>query len=129
MDSIANMLTIIRNAQMARRAKVAVPYSAMNLLLVKILQKEGFVGQYEKSGKKLNKNIEIVLKYDSEGKPAMSSIKRISKPSRRVYRKILELKPVKQGYGAAIVSTPKGVLSDSEARKLKVGGEVICEVW
>ena len=114
---------------MARRAKVAVPYSAMNLLLVKILQKEGFVGQYEKSGKKLNKNIEIVLKYDSEGKPAMSSIKRISKPSRRVYRKILELKPVKQGYGAAIVSTPKGVLSDSEARKLKVGGEVICEVW
>ncbi|MEK7120012.1 MAG: 30S ribosomal protein S8 [Patescibacteria group bacterium] len=129
MDSIANMLTIIRNAQMARHTKVAVPYSAMNLLLVKILQREGFIGQYEKSGKKLNKSLEIVLKYDSEGKPVMSSIKRVSKPSRRVYCKISELKPVKQGYGMAIVSTPKGVLSDSEARKLKVGGEVICEVW
>lgn len=129
MDSIANMLTIIRNAQMARHTKVAVPYSAMNLLLVKILQKEGFIGQYEKSGKKLNKTIEIILKYDSEGKPVMSSIKRVSKPSRRVYCKISELKPVRQGYGMAIVSTPKGVLSDSEARKLKVGGEVICEVW
>jgi small subunit ribosomal protein S8 len=123
------MLTIIRNAQMARRNKVVVPYSAMNLLLIKILQKEGFIGQYEKNGKKINKNIEIILKYDSEGKPAISNIKRISKPSRRVYCKISELKPVKQGYGMAIVSTPKGVLSDSEARKLKVGGEVICEVW
>ena len=123
------MLTIIRNAQMARHTKVAVPYSAMNLLLVKILQREGFIGQYEKSGKKLNKSLEIILKYDSEGKPVMSSIKRVSKPSRRVYCKISELKPVKQGYGMAIVSTPKGVLSDSEARKLKVGGEVICEVW
>jgi len=129
MDSIANMLTIIRNAQMARHTKVAVPYSAMNLLLVKILQKEGFIGQYEKNGKKLNKTLKIILKYDSEGKPVMSSIKRVSKPSRRVYCKISELKPVRQGYGVAIVSTPKGVLSDSEARKLKVGGEVICEVW
>ena len=123
------MLTIIRNAQMARLAKATVSYSAMNLFLIKILQREGFVSQYEKNRKKLNKSIEIVLKYDSEGKPVMSSIKRISKPSRRIYCKITELKPVKRGYGMAIVSTPKGVLSDNEARRLKVGGEVICEVW
>lgn len=123
------MLTIIRNAQMARRNKVAAPYSSMNLFLVKILQKEGFIGQYEKNGKKLNKSLEIILKYDSEGKPAITNIQRISKSSRRIYRKLSELKPVRQGYGMMIVSTPKGLLSDSEARKLKVGGEIICEVW
>lgn len=129
MDPIANLLTMIRNAQRAKRLKVTVPYSTMNLLLVKTLQKEGFIGQYEKGGKKLNKSLEIILKYDSEGKGVISNIQRVSTPGRRWYMKASELTPVKQGYGLRILSTPKGVMSDKEARKSRVGGEVLCEVW
>jgi small subunit ribosomal protein S8 len=125
MDTIGNVLTKIRNAQMARHESVEVPYSNLTWSLVNILQKEGFIKEVEKKGRKENRLIEINLKYNAE-EPAIQSLNRISKPSKRIYAKYAEIYPRKGR--VAILSTPKGLLTDREARKNKIGGEVICEI-
>ena len=128
MNPISNMLTAIKNAQAVFHPTVEVPFSNLNYEIAKILEKKRFVEKVEKKGKKIKKIIEITLKYDNEI-PAISGLKRISKPGQRIYFKAKKIKKVKGGYGVAIISTPKGLMTDKEAKKQKLGGEVICEVW
>ncbi|MFA4998769.1 MAG: 30S ribosomal protein S8 [Candidatus Paceibacterota bacterium] len=128
MYPIADMLNRIRNAQAVQKETVEVPFSNMNLEIAKILEKNDFVGKAEKKGKKTKKIIEIALKYDGKS-PAVSGLKVISKPGQRIYVQSKNIKIVRGGYGISIVSTSKGLMTNKEARKQKVGGELICEVW
>ena len=129
MDPIADMLTSIRNAQAARKETVSVPYSKIKMEIAKVLAKEKFIKEADHKGKKINKIIDIVLNYDSLNRPAITSLKRVSKPSRRIYSPSSKIKKIRQGFGFQILSTPKGILSGKEARREKIGGEVICEVY
>jgi len=128
-DPIADMLTRIRNAKMVGKTSVYVPYSKIKMAIANTLEKEGLVESCEKKGKKIRKSIEIKLKYDQDGTSRITDMKRVSKPSQRIYKGYNELFSVKQGFGLAILSTPEGVMTEKEAKKKKVGGEVLCEVW
>jgi len=129
MDPIADMLTSIRNAQAARKETVSVPYSKIKMEIAKVLAKEKFIKEADHKGKKINKMIDIVLNYDSLNRPTITNLKRVSKPSRRIYSPYSKIKKIRQGFGSQILSTPKGILSGKEARREKIGGEVICEVY
>lgn len=129
MDPISDMLTRIRNAKSVGHQTVVLPYSQIKMAILKIFKKEGFISDFEKKGKKTKKNIVVNLHYHKDGTSYITNLKRISRPGQRIYKKSLEIFPVKQGYGIAIFSTPEGLLTDKEARRKKVGGEVICEVW
>jgi small subunit ribosomal protein S8 len=135
-DVISDMLVAIKNAQAVKKSEVFIPFSKFKFEIAKILEKEGFIERVEKVKRKIKKGktkpkpfLKIILKYDEEGNGAISGIKRISKPGQRIYKSYRELKPVKSGYGIAILTTSKGVMTDKKARKLKVGGEVVCEIW
>ncbi len=128
MDPIADMFSAIKNAYAVSKETVTVPYSKIKMEIARFLQKEDYIKDAIKRGKRVKKSIEIVLLYKN-GAPALSELKRISKPSRRVYLPVKQIRPVLQGYGMMILSTPKGVLSDKTARKGKVGGEVIGKVF
>jgi len=128
MDPIADMLTIIRNGLAVKKATVEFPFSKLKFEIAKILEKEGLIEKAEKKGRG-KKVIEITLKYLSDEEPAISGLKRISKPGQRIYLKSKEVKKVKGGYGFSIISTSKGLLTNKEARKQNSGGEVICEIW
>ena len=129
MDPIADMLTSIRNAQAARKETVTIPYSKIKMEIAKVLAKEKFIKEADHKGKKINKMIDIVLNYDSLNRPTITRLKRVSKPSRRIYSPYSKIKKIRQGFGSQILSTPKGILSGKEARREKIGGEVICEVY
>ena len=128
-DPITDMLNRIRNAQAVRHQTVEVPYSNLKQKLAEILVREGFLDRIEKRRKKEQKIIEVYPKYSADRSPVISGLKRISKPSQRVYKKSKEIRKIRGGYGIAIISTPQGLMTDKEARKKKVGGEVICEIW
>lgn len=125
MDPIADMLTRIRNGIMAKHNSVDVPYSKMKFEIARILMEEGYINNFEVKGRILN----IQLKYAEEGKPIIYGLERVSKPSKRYYVGVKEIPKVKGGLGIAILSTPKGILTDKEARKKRVGGEVLCFVY
>lgn len=127
-DPIADLLTQIRNAQALSSLEVRIPFSKLKYEVAKILEKEKFVGKVDKMGKKTRKVIKINLKYEN-GKPIISGLKRISKPGRRVYLPVKRIRQVRGGYGLAVISTPKGIMSNKEARKQRVGGEILCEIW
>jgi len=128
MDPISNMLTSIRNALAVGHPTVNVPFSNLKYKIAKILGKEDFIEKAEKKGKGVKKSLEITLKY--EGKvPAISGLKRISKPGQKIYLPYKKIKKVKEGLGIAIISTSKGLMTNKETRKQKLGGEVICEIW
>lgn len=129
MQNIANFLNKIKNAQVVSKKTVKFPFSKMIFQIAKILEKEKFIEEVEKKGKGPKKFIKIVLKYKENNLPAISGFKMISTPSRRIYKRAKEIKKVKGGLGIAIISTSKGLLTDKEARKENVGGEVICEIW
>jgi small subunit ribosomal protein S8 len=129
MDIIADMLTIIRNAQAVKKETVAIAHSKLKMEILKVLVKEKFLKEAEAKGKKNKKIIDVVLAYDEKKNPAISHIKRISKTSKRVYLPVNKIKPVRRGLGAFIISTPRGILTDKEARREKVGGEILCEIW
>ena len=129
MDPIADMLTSIRNAQAARKETVSIPYSKIKMGIAKVLAKEKFIKEADHKGKKVKKTIDIVLNYNNSNLPAITSLKRVSKPSRRIYSPSSKIKKIRQGFGFQILSTPRGILSGKEARREKVGGEVICEVY
>jgi small subunit ribosomal protein S8 len=129
MDTIADMLTMIRNAQAVKKETVSIPYSKLKMEIAKILVKEKFIKEAELKGKKNKKIIDIILAYDNEKNPVINHIARISKSSRRIYLPLKKIRPVRRGFGLQIISTPKGILTDKESKKEKVGGEVICEVW
>src|SRR3990167_4027906 len=129
MDPIADMLTSIRNAQAARKETVTVPYSKIKMEIAKVLAKEKFIKEADHKGKKINKMIDIVLNYDSLNRPTITRLKRVSKPSRKIYFSVFKNKKNKQGFGSQNFAPPKGILSGKEARREKIGGEVICEVY
>lgn len=134
MDPIANMLAQIRNAQAVGQEMVRVPFSKIKMELAGILIKNGYLGGVEKRGKKIKKTLELTLKYhpSEPGQPkapAISGARRISKPGRRIYLGYKDIRPIKQGVGIGIISTPKGLMTAAEARKARLGGEVVCEVW
>jgi len=129
MDPIANMLTRIRNAQAVKHETVLVPHSLILWNIAKALERFRFLKKVVRKGKKPKRIIELELNYTSTKEPVISELRRISKPGRRIYKKAKELHSVKNGVGIAIISTPSGILSDSEARRQNVGGEVLLEIW
>lgn len=128
-DPIANMLTSLRNAQAARKEAARVPYSRLTHRIADVLRTAGYVGPVSVAEEGPRKLLEVTLLYGPDGSPKLRGIKRISKPGRRWYARKAELPRVLSGRGMAVVSTSKGLLTDAEARKLGVGGEVVCEVW
>lgn len=129
MDSVSDMLTSIRNAILVKHPTVSVPFSNLKYEILKILEKEGFIEKVEKKGKKSKKILEITLKYTEDGLSIISGLKRVSKPGQRIYAGRKNIKRVKGGYGIAIISTSQGLMTDKNARRQKLGGEVICEIW
>jgi small subunit ribosomal protein S8 len=128
-DPLGDMLTRIRNAQMRGKTKVATPASKIRGRVLDVLQAEGFIRGYAQVDYEGGKSeFEIELKY-YEGSPVIQEINRVSKPGRRVYSSVKDLPTVRNGLGVSILSTPKGVMSDSEARAQNVGGEVLCQVF
>lgn len=131
-DPIADMLTRIRNSLMARKITCEVPASKIKVEIARILQEEGYVESYEVVEGKPFSNIVITLKYHGarrDRQPVITNITRVSKPGRRVYRRRTDLPRVMSGIGIAIVTTPKGVMTAQQARRERVGGEVLCYVW
>jgi small subunit ribosomal protein S8 len=127
-DPITDMLNQIRNAQAVGKTEVLIPLSRIKNEIANLLSKEGFVGEVKKAMKGKIKGLKITLKYDN-GVPAIAGSRRVSKPGQRIYEGSQEIKRVKGGFGISIVSTSKGLMTNKEARKQKIGGEVICQVW
>jgi small subunit ribosomal protein S8 len=128
-DPIADMLTRIRNAQVARHDTVTMPASNMKKSIAKLMQNEGFIKSYEVIDDGLQGEIKITLKYLDKKQPGIVGLKRISKPGLRVYASCEDLPKVLGGLGVAIISTSKGVMTDRMARKENLGGEVLCYIW
>jgi small subunit ribosomal protein S8 len=128
-DPIADMLTILRNGNMAKYEKVDIMTSKLKLEIVKILKNEGYVKNFKKVATEGFNYIRIFLKYDEKEKPVLHGIEKISKPGRRIYTGYKEMPRVKNGYGIVIVSTSQGVTTGKKAVEKKVGGELICRVW
>lgn len=128
-DPIADMLTRIRNALTAKHEEVEVPSSKMKAEIAQILLSEGYINGYKVEGEGIDAKIVIDLKYGPKGEMVITGLKRISRPGLRVYAGYEELPKVLGGMGIAIVSTPKGIMTDKEARKLRHGGEVLAYIW
>jgi len=133
LDPIADMLTRIRNAQRAKHSEVLVPFSKLKLSVAEILQQRNFIESVRKETEGKFPVLKLVLKYDvvsnTEKNPAIREIKRVSRQGQRIYVKKTDIKRVKNGYGISIVSTSKGIMTGDKARKIGLGGEIICEVW
>lgn len=128
-DPIADMLTRIRNGIAARHEWVLVPASKMKIALAKILQEEGYIERFEVTKDKPQPVIRIWLKYTDDKEPVLTGLKRVSKPGCRIYAKADKIPQVLSGMGVAILSTSRGVITDQEARQLRIGGEVLCYIW
>jgi small subunit ribosomal protein S8 len=128
-DPIADMLTRIRNGTQARHDSVEMPSSSMKVAIARVLSDEGFIKGYQVLEDRPFKVLRVDLQYTGKKEPVLTGIKRISKPGLRVYTKASAIPRVYGGLGLAVVSTPKGVMSGQQARRLNVGGEVICHVW
>lgn len=129
-DPIADMLTRIRNSLAVRKPEVIMPFSKIKLGMAEILKKEGYIQEFwEVSEGTSDKQLKIILKYLGPKTPAITSLKRISKPGRRVYASCDKLPRVLNNLGIAIISTSQGLLTNKEARKRKLGGEVVCEIY
>jgi small subunit ribosomal protein S8 len=128
-DPIADMLTRIRNATIARHDSVSMPISNLKLAVARILKEEGFVGDFEVIRDGSFRNLRLWLGYSGRKEPVVTGIKRVSKPGLRIYVKAQKMPVVLGGMGTAIVSTPKGVMTARQARRMNLGGEVICHVW
>ena len=128
-DPIGDMIARLKNAQMRNHRKIVLPSSKFKVKIADVLKKEGFIIDYKVNENEENKsNLEINLKYN-HGSPVISTIERISKPGRRIFSRAESLPKINNGLGIAIISTPKGVMTDIDARKEKVGGEIICKVF
>ena len=128
-DPIADMLTRIRNAIMARHDSVLIPASKMKLAIARILKNEGFINDYEVLKDKPHRVIKIYLKYDDKNQPVLSRLERVSKPGLRVYAQRKEIPRVYGGLGIALVSTAQGVMTGQQAWRRGIGGELLCYVW
>ena len=128
-DPIADFLTRMRNALLAKHDRLDVPHSKVKRNMCALLKDEGFIEDFEVVEDPPQNSIRVYLRYDNDGVPAARLLRRVSKPGRRVYRGADEIKPVLNGLGVAIVSTSKGLLSDRQAREQRIGGEILCELW
>ncbi len=128
-DPIADMLTRIRNALVVKHETVEIPTSNTKKAIAQILLDEGYIGAYEVQGEGLDSKIVVTLKYGAKGEKVITGLKRVSKPGLRIYAGYDELPKVLNGMGIAIVSTPKGIMTDREARKQHHGGEILAYVW
>ncbi len=128
-DPIADLLTRVRNALIARHDRVDVPASKIKVAIVRIMKDEGFIKNFKVSKDNKQGMIRIFLKYSDRNSPVINGLERVSKPGRRVYQKATDIVPVLSGLGVAIVSTSAGVMTDKEARRQNVGGEMICHIW
>ena len=127
-DPIGDMLARIKNSQLRNHKKVELPSSKFKVKIAEVLKNEGFIIEYKVSDDKKKPLLEIELKYNY-GSPVISTIQRVSKPGRRIFSSAESLPKINNGLGIAIVSTPKGVMTDIDARKQKIGGEIICKVF
>ena len=127
-DPIGDMIARLKNAQVRNHKKVVLPSSKFKTKIADVLKNEGYIIDYKVSSDEKKPTLEILLKYNS-GSPVISSIQRVSKPGRRIFSSAESLPKINNGLGIAIVSTPKGVMSDIDARKKKIGGEIICKVY
>jgi small subunit ribosomal protein S8 len=128
-DLIADSLTVIRNASMVRKEKADIIKSKFNLALLEILQREGYIANFKVLDTQVPKLIRVYLKYDSQGKSAISGLQRISRPGLKRYCSATRIPKVLNGLGLAILSTSKGILTDTQARAQKAGGELLVFVW
>lgn len=128
-DPIADMLTRIRNAIMARHSSVVVPGSRLTVALAKIFRDEGFISEYEVLKGNTQKTVKINLKYEEKKQPVIYGLKRVSKPGLRIYIKRENIRRVRGGLGIAVISTSKGIMTGKEAFKRNLGGELLCYVW
>ena len=127
-DPIGDMIARIKNAQLRNHKKVQLPSSKFKVKIAEVLKSEGYIIDYKVSQESNKSYLEISLKYNS-GNPVISSIQRVSKPGRRIFSRAESLPKINNGLGIAIISTPKGVMTDIDARKQKIGGEIICKVF
>ncbi len=127
-DHIANFVVSIKNASAARKRTVESVSTKLVEAVAAILKKEGFIEGYEVKGDAAKRRIVVTLRYTEEG-PAVAEAKKVSRFSRRVYKAAKDVRPLRQGYGLRVLTTPKGVMTDREARRNNVGGEVLCELW
>ncbi len=128
MDAIADLIVRIKNASDAEKSSVTISYSKLKAAILELLEKEGFVKSVTKKGKKIHKSIEVGLVYDEYG-PRVKGVERVSKLSKRLYAGVHDLRSVKQGHGILVLTTPKGIMTDAQARKEKVGGEMLFKMW
>ena len=128
-DPLADMLTRIRNAGMVKFETVEMPLSKMKTGVAAILKKEGFINDYQVVDSDTQGVLRIEMKYDQNNERIITNLKRVSKPGRRIYVKHDQIPKVMSGLGIAIISTSKGIFTDKEARAMKIGGELLCEVW
>lgn len=128
MDSISDLIVRIKNASDVGKESFSITYSSLKEAILNLLEKEGYVKSFSKKGKKLQKTIEVELAYDEYG-PRVKGVERVSHLSKRIYSGAKDLKPVKQGHGLMVVTTPKGVMTNNEARKQNVGGELLFKIW
>ena len=127
-DPIADMLNRMVNAQAVQKETVVLPFSQIKYAIAKILEQRRFVKHVDFKGKRTRKVIEINLRYQ-DGEPRITGVRRISRPGQRHYTSSQEIRRVRNGQGIAVISTSKGLMTDQDARKEKVGGEVLCEIW
>lgn len=130
-DPVADLLTRIRNALQVKHDRLDVPTSKLKVAISRLLKQEGYIQDFEQvevEGRP-TKDLRIYLSYNEEGVPAIRHLARVSKPGRRVYRGADGIRPVLNGLGVALVSTSRGLLSDQDARRQRVGGEILCEIW
>jgi small subunit ribosomal protein S8 len=127
MDSIANMLTSIKNAGLVKKTSVTIPHSKMKEAILSVLKNEGYIKTYHVH-EGVKPSLEIVLEYKGSS-PRISGVMRVSKNSNRVYKGVKDITSIKYGHGVAVFSTPKGILTDKQARKEMVGGEVLFNIW
>lgn len=128
-DPIADLITRLKNAGMVKHAQAVMPYSKMKEAIARTLQQAGFVGEVSHEGTGATKMLIVTLAYDKNGVSRIKGVKRISKPGRRLYAGVKDIHPVKYGKGVLVLSTPRGILIDAEARKVKVGGETLFTMW
>lgn len=128
-DPVADFVNQIKNAGAVHKTVVAIPFSNLKAAIAEVLKAKGYIKQSEKKGKKVKKTLEVTLAYESDGRPKIRGVRRISKPGRRMYKSVGEITPVKFGHGTLVLSTPKGILAGEDARKEKVGGEALFEIW
>jgi small subunit ribosomal protein S8 len=128
-DPVGDLIIRLKNAGAVKHATVSVPFSNLKLAIAEKLKDAGYVTGVDKKGKKVKKTLEVTLKYNTDGSPFIEGVKRVSKPGRRMYKSVHEITRVRYGHGSLILSTPQGIKTDKEARKEKIGGEAMFEIW